>query len=177
MGEVWNSHLPKPGAGRPKGARDGVRRPGIKGGKGHGGRSQSAKDADPLSIPGNRNASAQNHAIENAAWADIDKIAIGQRMVHEYLHRPESVEKIQKIIEKQLDKAMTGDQRATDSVLAYYSGKPVAYVARKTESDLSGDSVAAMAEAVAKQLEGTGWRVIQGAAPVPAAETHEEDSA
>ncbi len=174
MGEVWNSHLPKAGAGRPKDAKDGVRRPGIKGGqRGHSNRSQAAKDADPLYIPGNSNGGRQ----KPPDWADVDKIAAGQRMVHEYLHQARNIERIERIVDKQLEKAEAGDQRAAERVLDHFAGKPVAYVSRHTTGELTGDDVAKMAEAVGKELESKGIRIVQRApAPVeiPAPATEEE---
>lgn len=158
MGKVWNSHLPKPGAGRPRGAKNGVRRPGIKGGnRAHSNRSQAAKDADPLHIPGNPNGAAQRPPD----WADVDKIAAGQRRVHEFLHEARNKDKIERVVMAILDKAADGDYKSAELVLAYFAGKPVAYVSRKNEQELSGDSVAAMAAAVSKELDSKGLRLVK----------------
>ena len=161
MGEVWNSHLPKPGAGRPRGARNGVLRPGIKGGVARGGRSQAAKDADPLHIPGNGAATSANHAALSPAWANTDLIAVGQRKIHEALHEARNRDKVEKVVNALLDKAGNGDYKAAELVLAYYGGKPVAYVSRQNSSELTGDSVASMAEAVAAQLDSKGLRLVK----------------
>mgnify|MGYP001568297150 CR=1 FL=1 len=163
MGETWNSHLPKKGAGRLRDSKNGVLRPGIKGGDiKHLRRSKAAQDADPLFI-GTSGTGAR--AQKPPHWADVDKIAAGQRRIHDYLHEARNRDKIEKVAESLLDKAAGGDYKSAELVLAYFAGKPVAYVSRKSETDLTGDAVAQMAAAVAKDLESKGLRLVKREAP------------
>lgn len=163
MGENWASHLPHPGAGRPKDAKNGVLRPGIKGGTSHPKRSAAVKRDDPLHIPGSPTVQKPPH------WADIDKIAEGARLVHLALHEARRREKIDKIIDRLLDDAADGNYRAAELTLAYFAGKPVAYVARSSANvALNGDEVAAMAAQVSEQMKADGMRVIARETAAPA---------
>lgn len=157
MGENWASHLPHEGAGRPKDSKNGVRRPGVKGGTAQRKRGAAEKREDPLFIPG-----SNQPAQKPPHWADIDKIAEGARRIHLALHEARRVDQIEGVIDRMLEDALAGNYKAGELMLSYFGGKPVAYVARGQTGGggLSGDAVAAMAAQVTEKMRADGLRVI-----------------
>jgi len=147
-GMRWNSHLPKKGAGRPKGSVDGVRRPGIKGGQ-RGRRFEAEKQEDPLYIPGHN-----RHAMsDQPAWIDdVADLARGQRIIRDSLRDARLGERMAGVMESLLSRAESGDHKATELLLAYVGGKPVAFQATGDLDQMDPDRLAAMADEVEGRL-------------------------
>lgn len=146
-GMRWNSRLPKANAGRPKGSVDGVRRPGINGGKTKQ-RTPSEQAEDPFYIPGH-NSHAMQHQPD---WIDdVQDLARGQRMIRDALRDARLHERVVNVVDALLTKAEGGDNKSAELLLAYIGGKPVAF-SENTNRDISGDEIASMADAVRDEM-------------------------
>ena len=144
-----NSHLPKAGAGRPKGSVDGVRRPGVKGGATKR-RTQAEKAEDPFTVPGERN-TAMGHQPD---WIDdVQDLARGQRIIRDALRSARLEERMLKVMDRMLTDAENGDNKARELLLAYTGGRPVAFQQTATV-DLTGDQLAGLAAQVRAEFDG-----------------------
>lgn len=157
-----NSKLPKANAGRPKGSRNGEHHPGINGGVTRMSRPDAQKRDDPLWAP-------FTPPQKPPDWADVEKLALGSRLIHEEMHKPEHQDDVREIVAALAKEAKTGSYRHAELYLAYYGGKPVAFVDRKGPGgEISGDQVAEMAAQVMAQMQSEGLHVVPRSDPASA---------
>lgn len=163
-GMRWNSRLPKKGAGRPKGARDGDANPGIKGGQKR--RNTSQKRNDPLYIPGK----SGDPMAGQPEFLTVDDVIHGARAVQTILSKGRWENRIEDVLEKVYEAAVgrvsvgekgTAEERvvakepnmkAAELLLQYKFGKPVT-LNENINRDLTADEIAATAEQVGRHLK------------------------
>lgn len=159
-GMRWNSRLPKPNAGRPKGSKNGDANPGIKGGQRR--RTPGQKRTDPLYIPGE----SGNQMAGQPEFLTVDDVVHGARAIQEILTRPRWNSRIEDVLDAMYDEAVgiVRDERgapqpkrkqpnvkAGETLLQYRYGKPVT-LNENLNRDVTAEEVAQMAERVRDKL-------------------------